>query len=160
MAPEGTAVPRSVGAVKPQTMRFDLPLAFKSGATLPAYDLVYETYGKLNAAKSNAVLVCHALNAAHHVAGYYADQPDNIGWWDNMIGPGKPLDTERFFVVGVNNVGGCFGSTGPKSTNPATGKPWGSAFPAGTGADWGEEHGRLADRLALPTLRAGTSGRL
>ena len=80
MAPEGSAVPRSVGAVKPQTMRFDQPLAFKSGAVLPAYDLVYETYGKLNAAKSNAVLVCHALNAAHHVAGYYADQPDNVGW--------------------------------------------------------------------------------
>ena len=101
MAPEGNAVPRSVGAVKPQTMRFDQPLAFKSGATLDAYDLVYETYGKLNAARSNAVLVCHALNAAHHVAGYYADEPDNIGWWDNMIGPGKPLDTEKFFVVGV-----------------------------------------------------------
>src|SRR6267378_2635194 len=123
MAPEGNAAPRSVGAVKPQTLHFDQPLRFKSGSTLDAYDLVYETYGRLNAAKSNAVLVCHALNAAHHVAGYYADAPDNVGWWDNMIGPGKPLDTEKFFVVGVNNLGGCFGSTGPKSVNPATGKP-------------------------------------
>src|SRR5258706_6140113 len=126
MAPEGNAGPRSVGAVKPQTMHFSEPLSFRSGAMLDAYDLVYETYGRLNAAKSNAVLACHALNAAHHVAGYYADDPDNVGWWDNMIGPGKPVDTEKFFVVGVNNVGGCFGSTGPKSVNPKTSKPYGS----------------------------------
>ena len=110
--------PGSVGAVSPQTMHFSEPLEFRSGARLDAYDLVYETYGTLNAAHSNAVLVCHALNAAHHVAGWYADEPDNIGWWDNMIGPGKPLDTNRFFVIGVNNLGGCFGSTGPKSFNP------------------------------------------
>ena len=160
MAPEGSAVPRSVGAVKPQIMHFDQPLSFKSGATLPAYDLVYETYGKLNAAKSNAVLVCHALNAAHHVAGYYADQPDSVGWWDNMIGPGKPLDTEKFFVVGVNNVGGCFGSTGPRSVNPATGKPWGSAFPVVTVEDWVNAQARLADRLGIGSFAAVMGGSL
>ena len=160
MAPEGSAVPRSVGAVKPQMMHFDQPLSFKSGATLPAYDLVYETYGKLNAAKSNAVLVCHALNAAHHVAGYYADQPDSVGWWDNMIGPGKPLDTEKFFVVGVNNVGGCFGSTGPRSVNPATGKPWGSAFPVVTVEDWVNAQARLADRLGIGSFAAVMGGSL
>jgi homoserine O-acetyltransferase len=160
MAPEGNAEPRSVGAVKPQTLHFDQPLSFKSGATLDAYDLVYETYGRLNAARSNAVLVCHALNAAHHVAGYYADAPDNVGWWDNMIGPGKPLDTEKFFVVGVNNVGGCFGSTGPKSTNPATGKPYGSAFPVVTVEDWVNAQARLADRLGIGSFAAVMGGSL
>ena len=108
----------------------------RCGATLAGYELAYETYGTLNADKSNAVLVCHALNASHHVAGYYADDPDNIGWWDNIIGPGKPLDTDRFCVIGVNNLGGCFGSTGPASINPATGKPWGADFPVVTVEDW------------------------
>ena len=116
---------RSVGPVLPQTAHFVVPLPLACGRTLPQYDLVYETYGSLDAAGTNAVLVCHALNASHHVAGFYADDPKNIGWWDNMIGPGKPLDTDRFFVVGVNNLGSCFGSTGPVSTNPATGKAWG-----------------------------------
>jgi homoserine O-acetyltransferase len=116
----------SVGAVRPQSMHFDQPLAFRSGAVLREYDLAYETYGTLNADGSNAVLVCHALNASHHVAGWYENEPDNIGWWDNMIGPGKPLDTGRFFVIGVNNLGGCFGSTGPARINPETGKPYGS----------------------------------
>jgi homoserine O-acetyltransferase len=164
MAPEGNAEPRSVGAVKPQILHFDQPLRFKSGATLDAYDLVYETYGRLNAAKSNAVLVCHALNAAHHVAGYYAEPElggaDNVGWWDNMIGPGKPLDTEKFFVVGVNNVGGCFGTTGPKSTNPATGKPYGSTFPVVTVEDWVTAQARLADRLGIASFAAVMGGSL
>ena len=106
----------SVGVVTPQKARFDAPLQLRSGATLPAFELAYETYGTLNAARSNAVLVCHALNASHHVAGLYADRPDEVGWWDNLVGPGKPLDTERFFVIGVNNLGGCHGSTGPSST--------------------------------------------
>src|SRR6185295_5429315 len=105
----------SVGAVTPQTARFSAPIRLKSGAVMDAYELVYETYGRLNAERSNAVLVCHALNASHHVAGYYADEPGNVGWWDNMIGPGKPLDTSVFFVIGVNNLGSCFGSTGPQS---------------------------------------------
>src|SRR4051794_3346898 len=105
--------PASVGAVKAEKARFDAPLRLKGGAQLPSYEIAYETYGALNAARSNAVLVCHALNASHHVAGYYAEDPKNIGWWDNLVGPGKPLDTDRFFVIGTNYIGSCFGSTGP-----------------------------------------------
>ena len=155
-----TSSSNSVGAVTPQTMHFDQPLDFRSGARLDAYDLVYETYGTLNAARSNAVLVCHALNASHHVAGWYAAEPDNIGWWDNMIGPGKPLDTNRFFVIGVNNLGGCFGSTGPKSTNPKTGQPYGSDFPVVTVEDWVEAQARLADRLGIARFAAVMGGSL
>ncbi len=150
----------SVGAVQPQTLHFDEPLAFRSGAVLHGYDLVYETYGRLNADKSNAVLVCHALNASHHVAGWYADDPANIGWWDNMIGPGKPLDTDRFFVIGVNNLGGCFGSTGPSSTDPASGKPYGSRFPVITVEDWVNAQARLADRLGIDCFAAVMGGSL
>ena len=102
----------TVGQVTPQEMHFSEPLPLKSGAVLPSYRLVYETYGTLNAQRSNAVLVCHALNASHHVAGTYAGQERSEGWWDNLVGPGKPLDTDRFFVIGVNNLGSCFGSTG------------------------------------------------
>jgi len=154
----------SVGEVSPQTMRFDAPLKFRSGAVLDAYDLMYETYGTLNAARSNAVLVCHALNASHHVAGYYAD-PDgkgakNVGWWDNMVGPGKPLDTGKFFVIGVNNLGGCFGSTGPASLNPRTGKPYGSSFPVVTVEDWVAAQARLADRLGIASFAAVMGGSL
>ena len=151
---------RSAGAVRPQTMHFDTPLAFRSGTVLDAYDLMYETYGTLNAARSNAVLVCHALNASHHVAGYYADDPDNIGWWDNMVGPGKPLDTDRYFVIGVNNVGGCFGSTGPASINPKTGLAYGSSFPVVTVEDWVEAQARLATRLGIERFAAVMGGSL
>jgi homoserine O-acetyltransferase len=152
--------PRSVGAVRPQTMHFDTPLACRSGAVLDAYDLMYETYGTLNAARSNAVLVCHALNASHHVAGFYAADPVNVGWWDNMIGPGKPLDTDRFFVIGVNNPGGCFGSTGPASINHKTGKAYGSSFPVVTVEDWVEAQARLADRLGITRFAAVMGGSL
>src|SRR6202165_498852 len=113
----------SIGIVTPQTLHFTEPLRMQNGSLLGDYDLVGETYGTLNAARSNAVLVCHALNASHHVAGVYADDPDNVGWWDNLIGPGKPVDTGRFFVVGVNNIGGCQGSPGPASINRLTGMP-------------------------------------
>jgi len=140
---------RSVGPVLPQTAHFNAPLPLACGRALPQYDLAYETYGTLDASRSNAVLICHALNASHHVAGFYADDPDNIGWWDNMVGPGKPLDTERFFVVGVNNLGSCFGSTGPVSTNPGTGQPWGSDFPLLTVEDWVDAQAQLADRLGI-----------
>src|SRR3954454_24182322 len=140
---------RSVGPVLPQTAHFGAPLPPASGRTLPCFDLAYETYGTLDASRSNAVLICHALNASHHVAGFYADDPDNIGWCDNMVGPGKPLDTERYFVVGVNNLGSCFGSTGPFSTNPATGEPWGSDFPIVTVEDWVDAQAQLADRLGI-----------
>ena len=158
------ADPRSVGLVAPQTLHFAQPLNFRSGATLSGYDLVYETYGTLNAERSNAVLVCHALNASHHVAGYYLDAREKdgkvTGWWDNMIGPGKPLDTDRFFVIGVNNLGGCFGSTGPASLNPATGKPYGSTFPVITVEDWVKAQALLADRLGIERFAAVMGGSL
>src|SRR5258707_2066390 len=127
--------PSSAGAVRAQKAHFEQPLKLKGGAALPAYDIAYETYGELNAARSNAVLVCHALNASHHVAGYYAEDTANVGWWDNLVGPGKPLDTNRFFVVGSNYIGSCFGSTGPASGHPATGRPWGAPFPGVTAGD-------------------------
>jgi homoserine O-acetyltransferase len=152
--------PRSIGVVAPQTASFDRLLQLKSGAVIERYELAYETYGTLNAARSNAVLVCHALNASHHVAGVYADQPKNVGWWDNLVGPGKPLDTERFFVVGVNNLGGCHGSTGPASTNPATGRPWGADFPVVTVEDWVEAQARLADHLGIQRFAAVMGGSL
>ena len=153
-----------MGAVRPQTLSFTEPLRFRSGAVLDSYDLVYETYGTLNAARSNAVLACHALNAAHHVAGYYAEPElggaENLGWWDNMIGPGKPVDTDKFFVVGVNNVGGCFGSTGPRSVDPRSGKPYGSSFPVVTVEDWVNAQARLADRLGIACFAAVMGGSL
>jgi len=151
---------RSVGAVVPQTAHFATPLPLACGRVLPQYDLAYETYGTLDSARANAVLVCHALNASHHVAGYYADDPDNVGWWDNMVGPGKPLDTNRFFVVGVNNLGSCFGSTGPVSMNPATGAPWGSDFPLITVEDWVDAQAQLADRLGIRQWAAVMGGSL
>lgn len=132
----------------------------KSGARLDGYTLAYETYGTLNAACSNAVLVCHALNASHHVAGVYAAEPNNIGWWDNLVGPGKPVDTERFFVVGVNNIGGCHGSTGPSSPHPNTGQPWGAEFPVVTVEDWVEAQARLATRLGIERFCAVIGGSL
>jgi len=152
--------PCSVGAAKAQSAHFDQPLKLKGGATLPSYDIAYETYGELNAAKSNAVLVCHALNASHHVAGFYENEKDNIGWWDNLVGPGKPLDTNRFFVVGSNYLGSCFGSTGPASTNPATGKPWGADFPVVTVEDWVDAQARLADHLGIERFAAVIGGSL
>jgi len=152
--------PSSVGAVKAQKSSFDAPLRLKGGAELPSYDIAYETYGELNATKSNAVLVCHALNASHHVAGFYEEDKSNIGWWDNLVGPGKPLDTQRFFVVGSNYIGSCFGSTGPASINPATGKPWGADFPVVTVEDWVEAQARLADRLGIERFAAVIGGSL
>ncbi len=154
------STPRSVGAVAPQTMHFDQPLAFRSGSVLQSYDLMYETYGTLNADRSNAVLVCHALNASHHVAGFYEGQERSLGWWDNMVGPGKPLDTERFFVIGVNNLGGCFGSTGPATPDPATGRPYGSTFPVVTVEDWVQAQARLAERLGITRFAAVMGGSL
>jgi homoserine O-acetyltransferase len=150
----------SVGIVVPQTAHFSEPLTLKSGAVLPAYDLVYETYGTLNADKSNAVLICHALSGTHHVAGKYSEDDKYPGWWDNMIGPGKPLDTNRFFVIGLNNLGGCSGSTGPKTVNPSTGKPWGSAFPIVTVDDWVASQARLADHLGIHAFAAIIGGSL
>jgi len=141
-------------------MHFAEPLPLQSGAAIGDYTLMYETYGTLNADKSNAVLVCHALNASHHVAGRYVGETKNTGWWDNMVGPGKPLDTDRFFVIGVNNLGSCFGSTGPMHVNPATGKPYGAAFPVVTVEDWVAAQARLADRLGVTQFAAVMGGSL
>lgn len=151
---------RSVGAAVAQRAGFLEPLILKAGKTLASYELVYETYGVLNKDRSNAVLVCHALSGNHHVAGYYADAPEKIGWWDNLIGPGKPLDTDRFFVIGVNNIGGCHGSTGPGSIDRSTGKPYGAAFPVVTCEDWVASQARLMDRLGIQKLAAAIGGSL
>jgi homoserine O-acetyltransferase/O-succinyltransferase len=149
----------SLGPVVPQFMPFEQPLALKSGAVLAApYTLAYETYGQLNTRRDNAVLVCHALNASHHVAGVHAD--GSIGWWDNLVGPGKPLDTERFFVIGVNNPGSCFGSTGPMHANPTTGRPYGADFPVVQVEDWVNAQARLLDALGIERLAAVLGGSL
>ncbi len=144
----------------PQSMRFDAPLLLQSGASLHGYSLSYETYGTLNADRSNAVLVCHALNASHHVAGTYAGQANSEGWWDNMIGPGKPVDTDQFFVIGVNNLGSCFGSTGPMHQDPDTGKVYGADFPVVTVEDWVNAQARLLDALGIHKLAAVLGGSL
>lgn len=150
----------SVGEVTPQLFRFDSPLQLSSGASIDGYSLMCETYGELNAARSNAVLVCHALNASHHVAGTHTNDPSSLGWWDNMVGPGKPVDTNRFFVVGVNNLGSCFGSTGPMSIDPASGKPYGASFPVVTVEDWVNTQVRLADVLGIERWAAVMGGSL
>jgi homoserine O-acetyltransferase len=156
----GKELNSSVGIVSAQRATFDTPLTFKSGAVLPCYELMYETYGALNSDQSNAILVCHALSGHHHVAGYYADDPNNVGWWDTMIGPGKPVDTNKFFVIGLNNLGGCHGSTGPSSINPATGKPYGASFPVVTVEDWVASQARLADSLGIKQFAAVMGGSL
>ena len=143
-----------------QFMHFDEALPLTSGASIRDYTLAFETYGTLNADKSNAVLVCHALNASHHVAGVYKDQPKSEGWWDNMIGPGKSVDTNKFFVIGVNNLGSCFGSTGPMHTNPDTGEVYGSSFPVVTVEDWVNAQARLLDRLGIQQLAVVLGGSL
>ncbi len=146
--------------VTPQSMHFADRLPLQSGASLRDYSLKYETYGTLNADHSNAVLICHALNASHHVAGVYEGQDRSEGWWDNMIGPGKPLDTDKFFVIGVNNLGSCFGSTGPMHVNPDTGRIYGADFPVVTVEDWVNAQARLLDALGIETLAAVMGGSL
>jgi homoserine O-acetyltransferase len=144
----------------PQTMFFSQALHLQGGGRLRDYQLSFETYGELNAQRSNAVLICHALNASHHVAGTYPGQAKTEGWWDNMIGPGKPVDTNRFFVIGVNNLGSCFGSTGPMHTNPDTGRVYGADFPVVTVEDWVEAQARLVDALGITQLAAVMGGSL
>jgi homoserine O-acetyltransferase/O-succinyltransferase len=154
------SVPAGVGIVHAQKMRFAAPIVLSSGAQIADYELAYETYGTLNAQKSNAVLICHALNASHHVAGVYEGDESNLGWWDNMVGPGKPVDTNHFFVIGVNNLGSCFGSTGPMSTNPDTGQPYGPDFPVVTVEDWVHTQARLGMRLGITKFAAVMGGSL
>jgi homoserine O-acetyltransferase len=150
----------SLGLVTPQVLNFAAPLKLQSGASIADYNLVVETYGQLNAQKSNAILICHALNASHHVAGVSASDPNDVGWWDNMVGPGKPVDTNQFFVIGVNNLGSCFGSTGPMSANPATGKPYGASFPVVTVEDWVNAQARVADHFQIEKFAAVMGGSL
>ena len=150
----------SVGLVEPRLARYDQPLTLQCRETLPGFELVYETYGELNAARSNAVLVCHALSGDHHAAGYRAPEDRKPGWWDACIGPGKPIDTRKFFVVSSNNLGGCNGSTGPASIDPQTGEPWGERFPAVTVKDWVRTQALLADTLGIERFAAVIGGSL
>ena len=152
--------PDSVGLVVPQTAHFNEPLALACGRSLPAYELIYETYGQLNATASNAVLICHALSGHHHSAGYHSVDDRKPGWWDSCIGPGKPIDTRKFFVVSLNNLGGCNGSTGPGSRNPETGRPYGADFPVITVEDWVHSQARLADALGIRQWAAVVGGSL
>ncbi|NIB39387.1 homoserine O-acetyltransferase [Pseudomaricurvus alkylphenolicus] len=144
----------------PEVFHFDTPLKLACGRTLETYDLVVETYGKLNAERSNAILICHALSGHHHAAGYHSEDDRKPGWWDAYIGPGKPIDTNRFFIVSLNNLGGCHGSTGPRSINPETGKPWGADFPNLRARDWVHSQARLADRLGIEQWAAVIGGSL
>ncbi|GMR19835.1 MAG: homoserine O-acetyltransferase [Gammaproteobacteria bacterium] len=155
-----TFLPDSIGLVSPQQAHFSEPLHLSSGGTLSEYDLVYETYGRLNADKSNAILVCHALSSNHHAAGYHGKEDKKPGWWENCIGPGKAIDTNQFYVVCCNNLGGCFGSTGPATLNPATNKPYGPDFPIVTVRDWVESQARLSDELGIVTWAAVVGGSL
>lgn len=152
--------PHSVGIVSPRVEHFLEPLVFTSGRLLDAYELIFETYGELNASASNAILICHALSGHHHAAGRHNADDAKPGWWDSCIGPGKAIDTTRFFVVSLNNVGGCHGSTGPASRNPATGQPWGPDFPQPLVEDWVEAQARLADRLGIDCWAAVVGGSL
>jgi homoserine O-acetyltransferase len=150
----------SVGLVEPQKLAFDTPLALDCGRNLPGYELVYETYGKLNADASNAILICHALSGDHHAAGYHSMDDRKPGWWESCIGPGKPIDTNHFFVVSPNNLGGCKGSTGPMSINPEKNKPYGPDFPIVTVKDWVRSQARLADALGIEQWAAVIGGSL
>jgi homoserine O-acetyltransferase len=150
----------SIGIVAAQTAHFSETLTLKSGEVLPQFDLVFETYGTLNADKTNAVLICHALSGHHHVAGKHHENDKYPGWWDNLIGPGKPLDTNRFFVIGLNNLGGCHGSSGPSSINPVSNKPWGSTFPIVTVEDWVNSQALLINHLGITQLAAVIGGSL
>ena len=159
----------SVGIVTPETYHFAEPLTLECNRTLPAFDLTFETYGTLNADKSNAILVCHALSGSHHAAGFHSSDDKKAGWWDNMIGPNKAIDTEQFFVVCVNNIGSCFGSTGPTTINPESVKNtdndesaepqvYGPDFPLVTIKDWVKTQAMLSDRLGIEVWHAIVGG--
>ena len=149
----------SIGYVKPTIATIKNPLKLLSGRVLSQYNLTYETYGSLNKDGSNAVLICHALSGNHHVAGYYEGE-EKPGWWNNMIGPGKPIDTDKLFVVCLNNLGGCHGSTGPTSINPETNKIYGSDFPIITVSDWVTSQKELMSYLDIPIWKFVIGGSL
>lgn len=150
----------SVGIVTPQTCYIDTPIELECGQTLPTYQLVYETYGTLNQTASNAILICHALSGDHHVAGYHQLKDKKPGWWDNVIGPHKVIDTRHFFIVCMNNLGGCSGTTGPTSINPDTQQPYGLDFPIVTVNDWVASQAVLADKLGIHQWAAVIGGSL
>ena len=150
----------SVGIVAPQVAYFDEPLQLICGRDLPSYELVYETYGELNQQRSNGVLICHALSGNHHAAGYHSTDSKKAGWWNECIGPGKPIDTNHFFVVSLNNLGGCHGSTGPNTINPSTGQLWGPDFPPMRTTDWVQSQAKLADYLGIDCWAAVVGGSL
>lgn len=150
----------SVGLVTPSRLHVDEPLKLDCGRLLSSYDLVYETYGQLNADKTNAVLICHALSGDHHAAGYHSIDDRKPGWWDTAIGPGKAIDTNQFFVVSVNNLGGCKGSSGPNTINPDTGDLYGPDFPIMTVSDWVNSQAVLADKLQIQQWAAVIGGSL
>lgn len=154
----------SVGLVTPQTFHFAEPLTLECNRTLPSFDLIFETYGTLNSDKSNAILICHALSGSHHAAGFHSDDDKKAGWWDNMIGPNKAIDTNQFFVVCVNNIGSCFGSTGPTTINPDSlsdegeAQVYGPDFPLVTIKDWVKTQAMLSDRLGIEVWHAIVGG--
>ena len=150
----------SVGIVTPQVFHFKDPLILRSGKVIPNYDLITESYGELNKKRDNAILVCHALSGDHHAAGFHSETDRKPGWWDSAIGPGKAIDTNLFYVIAVNNLGGCGGSTGPTSINPKTGKPFGPDFPVITVADWVESQKRLMGILSIKQWAAVIGGSL
>ncbi|MEC8868798.1 MAG: homoserine O-acetyltransferase [Pseudomonadota bacterium] len=150
----------SVGLVEPLSQRFDSSFVLQSGAELPGIELVYETYGRLNEKRNNAVLVCHALSGHHHAAGYHSSEDPKPGWWDNCIGPGKPIDTDYFYVLSLNNLGGCHGTTGPTSINPDTGDIYGPSFPTVTVKDWVRSQRMLARTLEIDKFAAIIGGSL
>jgi len=151
---------QSVGVITPQVVRFDAPFQFSSGATLDQHELIFETYGELNAAATNAVLICHALSGSHHAAGVNDATEQRPGWWDLVIGPGKPIDTNRLFVVCSNNLGGCDGSTGPNTLMPGSNTPWGSQFPQPQVRDWVRSQKLLAEHLGISRWAAVVGGSL
>jgi homoserine O-acetyltransferase len=150
----------SVGLVTPQREHFAEGLALACGRRLPEFELLYETYGELNPQRSNAILICHALSGHHHAAGYHTEDDKKPGWWNECIGPGKPIDTDQFFVVSPNNIGGCHGSTGPQSINPLTGEPYGPDFPSLRARDWVSSQAMLAERLGIDCWAAVIGGSL
>ncbi len=150
----------SVGIVTPQTMQIDTPLLLECGVSLPSHSLVYETYGELNAKKTNAILICHALSGHHHAAGFHANDEKSEGWWNELIGPDKPIDSNRFFIVCTNNIGGCHGSSGPTSINPETGEQYGPDFPIITVEDWVSSQALFSDQLGIETWAAVIGGSL
>lgn len=150
----------SVGIVTPRMESFEQTLLLETGRSLPRFDLMIETYGTLNADASNAILICHALSGHHHAAGFHLNE-SKAGWWDSCIGPNKAIDTNEFFVVALNNIGGCNGSTGPTSPNPENdNKPYGPDFPLVTVRDWVNVQALLADRLGISVWHAIIGGSL